>query len=128
MTVGSTMSKVCSILLVVLVFFFLAVFDSFQHLDDSIVINHKIHSLVSFGKHNASTVMAPIIIEKSKSQLIPMPQTDLTTKWPHEVRAYNAQDEIFLDWSIASFQFSYIHYKALESAFMSYPKASFSLL
>jgi hypothetical protein len=117
-----------SLLLVVLTFLFLAIVNEVHRRDDS-TLNHKLDSLLSFGRYksNPNTTIA-FKEKKQAADICPYIQPDLKADWQDEKAAYNVKDAIFLDWNIDSYLFTYMHYKALESAFVSYPEASFTLL
>ena len=120
-----------SLVVVVILFLLLVILNEVLRKDDP-VNNHKVGSLLSFGRDNNSSsrtvIPAPFKPSYQKELVCPYLKTGLRTDWAVEKASYNAKDEIFLDWNIDSFLFTYMHYKALESAFVSYPKASFSLM
>lgn len=97
----------------------------------------KAGSLVAFVKQDTrlpSTANAADVDPISElSSTEPMEEllskcSNFTIEWAKERASFKVKDTIFLDWNIDSYLFTYLHYKSLESAFVSYPKATFKLL
>ena len=146
---GRRAITICSLFLIFLCFLYLMVMHEL-HVNDQYSINFKINSLVSFGRNDSWTGgFTRLVSDRSKFNTTTVslglstepPSHEFTSgtkqtfidrnqvlDWPKIISAYQAKVEIYLDWNIDSSQFTYMHYKSLESAFVAYPKATFQLL